>query len=110
MKKNLKVFAVVIAMSMLPQVAFAASPWVAQTTYSDQLRGKLDFGVKNLLAGWTQIFTEPMNYHKEGKCVIKGLGYGLYTAVADTVGGALHFVTFPITQIDVPLPDNGVSF
>ena len=37
-----------------------------------------------------------------------GIG-GLYYAIADTLGGAIHLVTFPVTSLDVPLPNNGVQ-
>lgn len=110
MKKITKMGALVMVAMLVPSLAFAASPWAGQGTYSDQVRGKLDFGVKNLLAGWTELFTKPMDYAHENKNVIKGFGHGLYNAVTFTVGGLLHTATFPVTQLDVPLPDNGVDF
>ena len=37
------------------------------------------------------------------------LDKGVSDFVTNTVGGVLHLVTFPITGLDVPLPDNGVQ-
>lgn len=91
--------------------AFAAednpqnSPWRSEATYGDQAKSKLGFGAKNLLLGWTELFTEPV----EQKSAM-GIGQGLGNAVMDTVGGFLHLVTFPLTGVDVPLPENGVNF
>lgn len=81
------------------------SPWRSEVTYGDQAKSKLGFGAKNLLLGWTELFTEPV----EQKSAL-GIGQGLGNAVMDTVGGFLHLVTFPFTSVDVPLPENGVNF
>ena len=110
MKKIVALFLVVIAVMLVPAVVFAASPWTEKTTYADKVKYKLDFGVKNILGGITEIYTQPKNYHKEKKNMFEGVGKGLWYALADTVGGALHILTFPIPQLDVPLPENGVSF
>ena len=111
MKHSSKLFVFVLAAVLLLMSAngFAASPWTDKTTYHDKLVGKLDFGFKNLFAGWTEIFTEPIDAHKAGTNPIRGLAVGIANAIVDTVGGALHLVTFPVTQVDVPLPQNGVS-
>lgn len=109
MKKTIALLLVFFSIVLIPAGAFAASPWTEQITYRDKLKGKLDFGFKNFLGGWTEIFTEPNDYHKEGKNVAEGTAKGIWNAVVFTVGGLLHIVTFPLTSLDVPLPDNGVS-
>ena len=88
---------------------FKASPWTEKTAYADKTTGKLEFGLKNLLGGWTAIFSTPTKFQNEGKNVLLGTGKGLVKGIFYTVGGALHTVTFPI-PIDVPLPEGGVSF
>lgn len=118
MKKIL--FFLVAALMLVPSLSFAASPWTTKATYKEKMMGKLDFGVRNLLGGWTEILTEP---HEECPCaeqnkgksagdkasgVVVGIFRGVAYGLIDTAGGALHLVTFPITQVDVPLPENGV--
>ena len=102
----------VVALMVGPTVGHAgeASPWTAEAGWSAKAVGKLGFGVKNLLLGWTELFTEPKEASSESRSVLGGLGTGLVNAVADTLGGALHLVTFPITGLDVPLPEGGVEF
>ncbi len=100
----------VVAILLACGSAFAASPWTEGVTYKDKVLGKLDFAVKNTLGGWTELFNRPIKYHKDGKNVSEGVLVGIGNAVVYTLGGALHLVTFPIPQIDVPLPNNGVSF
>ena len=94
----------------LPAMAFAASPWTEKATWGEKAKWKLDFGVKNLLGGWTEIINQPRKYHKENKNCFEGLGKGFLNAGADTGGGLLHILTFPATNLDIPLPDNGVNF
>lgn len=89
--------------------AFAASPWTEKTTYKDKTLGKLDYGLKNVLGGWTEIFNRPIKYNKDGKSFTEGALVGLYNTVVYTGGGILHAVTFPV-PVDVPIPNNGVSF
>lgn len=108
--KKVTVLLLVVAILFACGSAFAASPWMEKTTYKDKVFGKLDFAVKNILGGWTEIFRQPIKYNKDGKSVAEGAFMGLYYAVADTIGGALHLVTFPIVALDVPLPNNGVQF
>jgi len=117
MKKAIIAGLLVYAVMLMPNVAFAggtdcefkASPWVEKTSYGDKMTGKLEFGLKNLLGGWTAIFSTPTKFQNEGKNVYLGTAKGLVKSVIYTVGGALHTLTFPI-PIDVPLPNGGVSF
>ena len=108
--KKITCLLVVLTMLVLPGAAFAASPWADGTTYGDKSMGKLKFGLKNLLLGWTDLFQEPHKAHKEGRNVFGGIGKGLIDTIGNEVGGALHTVTFFIPQIDVPLPENGVEY
>ncbi len=108
--KKAAVLLLAIAILFTASNAFAASPWTTQTSYQEKVLHKLDFGVKNVLGGWTEIFRSPIKYHKDGKSVSEGALRGIGNALIDTAGGALHLVTFLIPQIDVPLPNNGVMF
>lgn len=99
----------IFGMLALPTMGFAVSPWAESGTYSEQATGKFKFGFKNLFLGWTELFTEPQEAQSEGRNFIQGLGQGVVNFVLDTAGGVLHLVTFPITQIDIPLPENGIS-
>ena len=106
MMKKITVFLLVFALLASPAfAAFEASPWTSESGYGQKATGKLVFGLKNLLLGWTEIFTEPY----ESKS-IQGVGKGLFNGIVDTVGGALHTVTFFVPQVDVKLPDGGVDF
>jgi len=84
------------------------SPWAHERGWANQARGKFVFGLKNTLLGWTELFTEPYEAAKSGRNVAGGVGRGLWNGVMDTAWGAAHLVTFPITQIDLPLPEGGV--
>lgn len=110
MNKSMRIFALVLAILLVPTVVFAASPWTTETTWSDKATKKLIFGGKNLLGGWTELFSQPSNYHKEGKNVGEGIVKGFVNTLVYTVGGAVHVVTFPIPQIDLPLPNDGVQW
>ena len=88
---------------------YTASPWTSQTGWSTRAAHKLGFGAKNLLLGWTDLFTEPAEETQAGGNLLKGIGIGLKDGVENMVGGAVHIVTFPITCLDVPLPEGGVQ-
>jgi len=107
MNKKTVALVVIFALCLAP-AAFAASPWTSGESYSDKVKGKLEFGLKNFLGGWTEIITRPAEAKKNGNCSLKGLGVGIMNAVVYTVGGVIHTATFPI-PLDVPLPNNGVS-
>lgn len=107
MKKSVSLL-IVLAILLAPTLAFAGSPWTEKTTYAEKVNGKLSFGAKNLLLGWTDLFYQPHAAQKDGKNPWGAFGKALITAPLITVGGAVHFVTFPI-PVDVPLPHNGVQ-
>ena len=90
-----------------PSTVWAASPWTEGKSYQEKMFGKLDFGLKNLVTGPFHLICCPLEgINKEGALGgVKGLGAGVVNAVTHTVGGALHTLTFPITNLDVPLPE-----
>ena len=88
---------------------YTASPWTSEVGWSNRAVKKLGFGAKNLLLGWTEFFTEPMKAHQDGSNVLTGIGTGLKNGLEDTLGGVVHIVTFPITEVDAPLPGGGVK-
>ncbi|MCB9799493.1 MAG: hypothetical protein H6757_01890 [Candidatus Omnitrophica bacterium] len=111
MKRTTKFMAILAVMLMLSSSAFAASPWTEADTYGGKVTQKLEFGVKNFLGGWTEIFRAPCCPCPMMKdaCPLVKLGKGVVNSVVYTVGGALHLATFPI-PVDIPLPHNGVQF
>ena len=105
-----KITVLMVCLMMLSTSVFAASPWNnPSASYGQKTMHKFGYGLTNVALGWTKIFTEPTEAIKNKQCAIKGLGVGLAEFVGDTIGGALHLVTFPIPQIDIPLPDGGIS-
>lgn len=88
--------------------AYAQSQWTYGFSYGAQVTGKLLYGLKNTLLGWTELFTEPKQALDYGEGAGAGFARGLGHAVWTTAGGAVHLLTFPITAIDVPLPHDGV--
>ena len=109
MGKRLGVAVFSVALLANPMLASAASSWASGATYGDQAVGKLKFGARNVLAGWTELFREPVRAGKAGENVLVGIGRGVWYAVGQEIGGALHLVTFPIPQIDIPLPKGGTD-
>jgi len=109
MKHRLCVALIGMVMLSAPVAASAASEWSVQPTYSKQAAGKLKFGLTNVLLGWTALFREPIKAARSGENVFVGIGRGVWTAVGQTVGGAAHAVSFPVTAIDVPLPEGGTD-
>ncbi|MDP3703609.1 MAG: hypothetical protein Q8R78_04415 [Candidatus Omnitrophota bacterium] len=101
----------VLALGVLaaPMLASAASSWAEGVTYGEKVTGKLKYGLTNTLLGWTSLFREPVQASQAGENVFVGLSRGVWNAVGQTVGGAVHAVTFPIPQIDIPLPEGGTD-
>lgn len=86
---------------------YTPSLWTSQVGYCRRAFGKLGFGIKNLLLGWTELFTESHEAVIAGDSVFYSLAKGVTYAVLDELGGVVHLATFPITALDVPLPDGG---
>jgi len=100
----------VMACFLAPAAWAAPSPWTEAPTYSEKVKGKLDYGFKNFLGGWTELFTEPKASWDGDKNMAEGLFRGIWHTIAYTGGGGLHVLTAVIPAIDVPLPEGGVSF
>ena len=88
---------------------YTASPWTHETGWSNRAVSKLGFGLKNLLLGWTDLFVEPKEANQSGGNVLTGIGIGLKDAVENELGGAVHILTFPLTEVDAPLPEGGTQ-
>ena len=86
---------------------YTASPWTNEVGYGRRALGKLGFGVKNILLGWTELFTESRQAVNAGDNLFYGLVKGIENAVADEIGGVVHVATFPLTLLDTPLPEGG---
>ncbi len=79
------------------------------SVYLDEAQIKLTTGLSNVLVGWSDILAEPEAALENGTSPWKGLGKGFVDAFANTFGGLIQVVTFPLTQLDIPLPDGGVE-
>lgn len=88
---------------------YTPSPWTSEVGWSNRTIGKLGFGVKNLLLGWADLFTETKEAMDSGENFFVGLGRGVKDGIQNELGGAAHIVTFPITGLDVPLPEGGTQ-
>jgi hypothetical protein len=83
--------------------------------YWEKLDQKFDKGAVNFVAGWTEIFRQPVLELKDANKknaafkFFKGFGEGLYNGVADTLGGFFNTVTSVFPQFEIPLPDGGVQ-
>jgi hypothetical protein len=88
---------------------YTPSPWTSETGWSSRAVGKLGFGVKNLLLGWTDLFVEPKEAVDAGGNILTGIGVGIKDAIENTLGGAVHIITFPLTEVDAPLPEGGTQ-
>ena len=110
--KKMIIFLVLAVMLVSPALSFAASPWTEGETYGDRVSGKLQFGLKNTLFGWLDLFFEPVRAASgcnDCENVWTGIVKGFTDAVINEVGGAVHLITFPLV-VDLPLPENGVQF
>ncbi len=91
----------------LPMNEFPASEWTAKRGYAAKTLSKLGFGIINVVGGWTGIVSE---FYEPPRDNIAALGLrAIARVVTNTVGGALHVVTFPV-PVDIPLPGGGTSF
>ena len=88
---------------------YTASSWTNEAGWSNRALSKLGFGLKNGLLGWTELVLEPKRAIDEGDNFFMGLGVGVTNAVLMTVGGVVHTVTFPLTELDAPLPKGGTA-
>mgnify|MGYP001561531833 FL=1 len=109
MSKRIGLWVFIMALVAAPALAQAASPWAAEQGWGNQAKGKLVYGLKNTLLGWTELFTEPYEAVQNGENFFVGLATGVWNGVGQTVGGVLHLVTFLVPAIDVPLPEGGTA-
>ena len=109
MGKRVEVALLCAALLAAPMTASAASSWADGATYGEKATGKLKYGLTNTLLGWTSLFRTPVKASQEGQNVFVGIGKGVWNAVGQTVGGVAHAITFPIPQIDIPLPEGGTD-
>jgi len=109
MGKRIGVAVLGVALLAAPMTVSAASPWADGVTYGEQATGKLKYGLKNVLLGWTSLFRTPSQAVQDGDNIVVGIGRGVWNAVGQTVGGAVHTVTFPLPQLDIPLPEGGTD-
>ena len=115
--KQLKIFSFILLMvlltSPLAQAAEASTynpiEWKKEKLYIDRAFGKLNFGIWNFLFGWTELATEPYESILTDENLLIGIGKGVLFGAADTAGGFLNFVTFPITALSIPLPEGGIE-
>ena len=86
---------------------YTPSPWTSEVGYGQRALGKLGFGAKNVLLGWTSLFTEPREAVDQGDNLLMGIGRGVKNALENELGGVVHVVTSPLTEVDAPLPEGG---
>jgi len=86
---------------------YTPGSWTSEVGYGRRAMGKLGFGLKNLFLGWTELFTEAQEGVAGGENVLSSVAKGAWYALLDELGGVVHVATFPITALDVPLPDGG---
>ncbi len=86
---------------------YTPSPWTSEVGYGQRALAKLGFGAKKLLLGWTSLVTEPREAVDQGDNLLVGIGRGLKNALENELGGVVHIVTSPLTEVDAPLPEGG---
>ncbi|HAM41058.1 MAG TPA: hypothetical protein DDX89_03960 [Candidatus Omnitrophica bacterium] len=84
------------------------SYWTREVGQGTRVKAKFAFGLTNVVFGWTKLVTEPWEAFRRKQSIGRGVAEGVWNAIGDTVGGAVHLVTFPVTRIDVPLPEGGI--
>jgi hypothetical protein len=110
MLKRLTVCFLIISALVVSTPCFAyfeSSSWTEETSYNRKMLKKFIFGDMNLSWGWLEIVATPYEAVKQDRMVWPWIAAGICNSVIDTVGGALHLVTFFITPLDIPLPQGG---
>jgi len=88
---------------------YTPSPWTSEAGYVNRALAKLGFGLKNALLGWTEVILEPKRAIEGDGNFFVGVWKGLLNGVGQELGGAVHVLTFPLTELDAPLPDGGTQ-
>ena len=91
------------------KITYQPSEWKKEPLYIDRAFGKLNFSFWNFLFGFTKFATKPYEAYMTDENVLLGIGKGILFGVADTAGGLLNGVTFPITALSIPLPEGGIE-
>lgn len=102
-------FALALLIFLFPNAGLAEPPeWTQREGYWAKFGGKFEYGAINMLGGWTEIVTTPMEYADEDKSVLAGILVGIGEGFVYTGGGILNFFTSPI-PVNIPIPNNGVD-
>jgi len=88
---------------------FEPSDWVNEEGYNRQMSHKILHGLKNTMIGFVEIGSEPYEAVQSGRPFWVGVGEGLFNGIFDTVGGVLTLATFPITGLDIWMPEGGTD-
>jgi hypothetical protein len=97
------------ALLAAPMTASAVSPWANEMTYGQKVTAKLKYGLTNTLLGWTSLVRTPVQASQAGENFFVSIWQGVWNAVGQTGGGALHAATFFLPQVDLPLPEGGTD-
>ncbi len=98
-----KFFAVLLTFQLLlAPSSFAESPWVKNDSVFEKMTGKLGYGLKNSLLGWTSMFIEAAQ--PQYKTEWNGFCVGVARGIFYTGSGLIQLATFPIP---VDFPDLG---
>lgn len=109
MRKIVLLAATFMLISTTSLFAFQHSPWTKEIGYNRKIGKKLLYGLTNTSIGFMEVFEETDQAIKEKTPIWLGIGRGILYAVGDTLGGALHALTFPFPFIDIPLPEGGTD-
>ena len=92
-----------------PRTVYAPSTWAEEPEYIDRAFGKMAYGFWNFLTGPFELVKQPYESAVLGDNILVGFARGIFYGVADTAGGFLNFITFPITALKIPLPKGGTE-
>lgn len=88
---------------------YTPSVWTSEDGYAARMKDKLLFSSKNTLLGFMELYNEPRDAKREQRSVMRGMGRGLVNMLGDTIGGAAQLITFPVTAVDIALPEGGTD-
>lgn len=89
---------------------YVPSPWTAEYGHYNRAMGKFGYGLKNLCFGWLDLLLEPTEAASNDVSLVRGIGYGVKDSAQNMFGGFVHLMTFPITRLDLMLPEDGVHW
>ena len=88
---------------------YDTAKWHDEPEYNNRAFGKFVYGAWNFMFGWMELFREPYEAAVLGDNVFVGAAKGITYSVADMAGGALSVITFPVTCLQIPLPEGGIK-